>query len=84
MTEEQINEYYTKKYATSANLPEGEETDAVYDDISQHGLLPSTKDPNLWIVKCRMGEEKLVAMQLMRKFLAYEHTDEVSARHGTR
>lgn len=47
------------------------------DDISQTSLLPQTKDPNLWIVKCRMGEEKLVALQLMRKFIAYQNMDEV-------
>lgn len=30
----------------------------------------------MWIVKCRMGEEKLVAMQMMRKHLAFETTED--------
>ena len=28
------------------------------------------------MVKCRIGEEKLTALQLMRKYIAYLHTDE--------
>ena len=35
------------------------------------------RDPNLWVVKCRMGEEKATAISLMRKFIAYQFTDEV-------
>jgi len=35
------------------------------------------RDPNLWLVKCRMGEEKATAIALMRKFIAYQFTDEV-------
>lgn len=35
------------------------------------------RDPNLWLVKCRIGEERATALQLMRKFIAYQFTDEV-------
>ena len=38
----------------------------------------SFRDPNLWVVKCRMGEEKATAIALMRKFIAYSITDEVT------
>jgi transcription elongation factor SPT5 len=75
MSEDEIENYFKKKYAVQPS--HGDERDEDYDDIAQHSLLPSTKDPNLWIVKCRMGEEKSAALQLMRKFFAYEHTDEV-------
>ena len=34
------------------------------------------RDPNLWMVKCRIGEEKMTALQLMRKMIAYQFTDE--------
>lgn len=34
------------------------------------------RDPNLWMVKCRQGEEKVTCLQLMRKFLAYQNTNE--------
>jgi transcription elongation factor SPT5 len=73
MNEDEIEEYFKKKYAVRPSHG-GDD----YDDIAQHSLLPSTKDPNLWIVKCRMGEEKTAALQLMRKFLAYEHTHKVN------
>ena len=36
------------------------------------------RDPNLWVVKCRMGEEKATAISLMRKYIAYQFTDEVN------
>lgn len=34
------------------------------------------RDPNLWMVKCRIGEEKATVLLLMRKFLAYQSTNE--------
>lgn len=34
------------------------------------------RDPNLWMVKCRIGEEKTTVLLLMRKFLTYQNTDE--------
>uniref|UniRef100_A0A5S6QVE8 Transcription elongation factor SPT5 n=1 Tax=Trichuris muris TaxID=70415 RepID=A0A5S6QVE8_TRIMR len=74
MSEEQINQYFKDKYSRNTCLVEGE--DDVYDDITQQGLLPTTKDPNLWTVKCRLGEEKLCLMQLMRKAIAYENHGE--------
>ena len=46
------------------------------DEITQQGLLPGVKDPNLWMVKCKIGEEKATAIALMRKFIAYQFTDE--------
>ncbi|EPB67762.1 Supt5 repeat protein [Ancylostoma ceylanicum] len=75
MNEDEIGRYFENKYKTQP-IRDLVDDDSALDDISQHGLLPSTKDPNLWIVKCRMGEEKLVALQLMRKFLAFENTNE--------
>lgn len=36
------------------------------------------RDPNLWMVKCRIGEEKSTILLIMRKFIAYQYTDEVS------
>ena len=40
------------------------------------------RDPNLWLVKCRMGEEKATAVAMMRKFIAYQFTDEVCNQTG--
>lgn len=42
------------------------------DEITQQTLLPGVKDPNLWMVKCRIGEEKATVLLLMRKFITYQ------------
>lgn len=74
--EEELAEYYMKKYAKSSV---GEHVhgglDELSDDITQQQLLPGVKDPNLWTVKCRIGEERATAFLLMRKFIAYQFTD---------
>lgn len=74
--EDELEEYYRNKYgqtSVAARFGEGEE---MSDEITQQGLLPGVKDPNLWLVKCRIGEERATALQLMRKFIAYQFTDE--------
>uniref|UniRef100_A0A674GHL0 Transcription elongation factor SPT5 n=1 Tax=Taeniopygia guttata TaxID=59729 RepID=A0A674GHL0_TAEGU len=52
--EEELGEYYMKKYAKSSV---GETvyggSDELSDDITQQQLLPGVKDPNLWTVKCK-------------------------------
>ncbi|NXW99658.1 SPT5H factor, partial [Larus smithsonianus] len=74
--EEELGEYYMKKYAKSSV---GETvyggSDELSDDITQQQLLPGVKDPNLWTVKCKIGEERATAIALMRKFIAYQFTD---------
>jgi len=76
--EEELGEYYMKKYAKSSV---GETvyggSDELSDDITQQQLLPGVKDPNLWTVKCKIGEERATAISLMRKFIAYQFTDTV-------
>ena len=49
--------------------------DEVSDDITQQQLLPDVKDPNMWTLKCRMGEEKATAMLLMRKFITSQQSN---------
>ena len=45
-------------------------------EIQQQSLLPGVKDPNLWTVKCKIGEEKATVIGLMRKAIAQQYTDE--------
>uniref|UniRef100_A0A670JFA7 Transcription elongation factor SPT5 n=1 Tax=Podarcis muralis TaxID=64176 RepID=A0A670JFA7_PODMU len=74
--EEELGEYYMKKYAQSSvreTVYGG--SDELSDDITQQQLLPGVKDPNLWTVKCKIGEERATAIALMRKFIAYQFTD---------
>ena len=112
--EEDLEEYFRKKYADSASTQDmyGDGVEMA-DEISQQGLLPGVKyvrgclssyvfrcsdnnllykwqclhkccfcrtrrDPNLWVVRCRIGEEQATAIALMRKFIAYQFTDDVS------
>ncbi|CAO4374106.1 unnamed protein product [Caenorhabditis nigoni] len=76
MSEDEVQKYFENKYKADKNSGDYDDEDSAMDDISKNSHLPSTKDPNLWIVKCRMGEEKLVAMHLMRKCLAVENSNE--------
>ncbi|XP_037941667.1 transcription elongation factor SPT5-like [Teleopsis dalmanni] len=75
--EDEIEEYLRKKYADEsvAKRHFGDGGEEMSDEITQQTLLPGIKDPNLWMVKCRIGEEKATALLLMRKFLTYLNTD---------
>ena len=78
LDEREIEEYYRQRYnedsAAIARFGEGGEE--MSDEITQQTLLPEVKDPNLWMVKCRIGEEKMTVLQLMRKMIAYQHEEE--------
>ncbi|KAG7240158.1 hypothetical protein INR49_027526 [Caranx melampygus] len=74
--EEALGEYYMRKYAkSSAGEHYSGGSEELSDDITQQQLLPGVKDPNLWTVKCKIGEERATAIALMRKFIAYQFTD---------
>ncbi|KAL4224649.1 Transcription elongation factor SPT5 [Mactra antiquata] len=75
-TEDEIEAYYRQKYGDSSALDRFGEGEEMSDEITQQGLLPGVKDPNLWLVKCRIGEERQTALQLMRKFIAFQFSDE--------
>merc|ERR1719410_1487444 len=76
--EREIEEYYRQRYNedTAAIARFGEGGEEMSDEITQQTLLPEVKDPNLWMVKCRIGEEKQTVLQLMRKMIAYQHEEE--------
>ena len=75
--EDEIEEYFRNKYAkensTEHRLGDGGEV--MSNEITRQALLPGVKDPHLWMVKCRKGEERATALLLMRKFLTYQFTD---------
>jgi len=76
--EQEIEAYYRNRYNedTAAIARFGEGGEEMSDEITQQTLLPEVKDPNLWMVKCRIGEEKVTVLQLMRKMIAYQFEDE--------
>ncbi|XP_076450911.1 transcription elongation factor SPT5-like isoform X2 [Babylonia areolata] len=74
--EVEIEAYYKQRFGDSSSADRFGEGEEMSDEITQQGRLPGVKDPNLWVVKCRMGEEKTVVAHLMRKVIAYQHTEE--------
>ncbi|KAK8769846.1 hypothetical protein V5799_013689, partial [Amblyomma americanum] len=76
--EDEIEDYYRRKYADTTAAEGGyREADVeLSDEIAQQTLLPGVKDPNLWMVKCKLGEEKATLLQMMRKFIAFQFTEE--------
>ena len=71
-----------EKYLNGRYGPKSREIDddQIPDEIIQQSLLPDVKSPNLWPVKCRIGEEKETALLLMRKYLALENNEKVNKR----
>lgn len=67
----EIADYYKKRYSKNYESSRFGQSDELSDAIIQQKLLPGFKDPNLWTVKCRIGEEKQTALLLMRKFNSY-------------
>ncbi|XP_019196746.1 PREDICTED: putative transcription elongation factor SPT5 homolog 1 isoform X2 [Ipomoea nil] len=51
------------RYARSSHVEYDEEA----TDVEQQALLPSVRDPKLWMVKCAIGREREVAVCLMQK-----------------
>uniref|UniRef100_A0A6G1S9P1 Transcription elongation factor SPT5 n=1 Tax=Aceria tosichella TaxID=561515 RepID=A0A6G1S9P1_9ACAR len=78
--EREIEDYYKNKYAEQSARESAihsyKDSDELNEEITQTAHLPTVKDPNLWMVKCQIGAEKTVALQLMRKFIAYENVTE--------
>lgn len=74
--EEELEEYIYRKYGSFSESSKQSSLDSVSEDITQQTLLPGIKDPNLWIVKCHSGEEKATTLHLMRKFIAFQDTED--------
>lgn len=66
-----IADYYKQRYSKNYASNQFGSSDELSDTIIQQKLLPGVKDPNLWTVKCKIGEEKATALLLMRKFNSY-------------
>ncbi|KAJ4845522.1 hypothetical protein Tsubulata_013044 [Turnera subulata] len=53
------------RYAKTSHTEYDEET----TEVEQQALLPSVRDPKLWMVKCVLGREREVALCLMQKYI---------------
>uniref|UniRef100_A0A5K3FUP0 Transcription elongation factor SPT5 n=1 Tax=Mesocestoides corti TaxID=53468 RepID=A0A5K3FUP0_MESCO len=73
---ESLERYFQQRYESqnyaSHRFGEGAGMTA---SIIQQERVPGIKDPNLWVVRCQMGEEKATVLVLMRKFIAYQLSD---------
>ncbi|KAF5735460.1 Global transcription factor group A2 isoform 1 [Tripterygium wilfordii] len=54
------------RYARSSHAAEYDEETT---DVDQQALLPSVRDPKLWMVKCAIGRERETAVCLMQKYI---------------
>ncbi|XP_051852808.1 transcription elongation factor SPT5-like [Antechinus flavipes] len=74
--EEELAQYFMQKYATSSSRAARRGVPRQPPDhIAQQRLLPGIRDPKLWMVKCKLGQEKATALTLLRKFLASRFSD---------
>ncbi|XP_015766127.1 PREDICTED: transcription elongation factor SPT5-like [Acropora digitifera] len=71
---EELEAYYKKKFAETSDRYKDDYE--LRPEIQQQSLLPGVKDPNLWTVKCKIGEEKSTVIGLMRKAISQQFTDE--------
>ncbi|XP_022851445.1 putative transcription elongation factor SPT5 homolog 1 [Olea europaea var. sylvestris] len=60
---EDLQRRIQQRYARSRDVEYDEEA----TDVEQQALLPSVRDPKLWMVKCAIGREREVAVCLMQK-----------------
>ncbi|KAK8916043.1 hypothetical protein KSP39_PZI023264 [Platanthera zijinensis] len=62
---EEMERQVYERYAKSSHIEYGDDA----TEVEQQALLPSVKDPNLWMVKCAIGRERETAICLMQKFI---------------
>jgi hypothetical protein len=70
-----------KKYEERGDDYEDEIIDDEYEDdfegddaaIAQQSLLPSVRDPKLWMMTCKVGKEREIALTIMQKFIDKEN-----------
>ncbi|XP_055342396.1 transcription elongation factor SPT5-like [Paramacrobiotus metropolitanus] len=74
--EDEIEAYYRSRYAETSARDRALADSQTSEDIAKQSLLPNVKDPNLWMVKCKIGEERATCLQLMRKFIAFQNSSE--------
>lgn len=79
----QIQRGANRLEAIAQKYEQGGGYEDVYDDddeyyetddtaISQQSLLPSVRDPKLWMMTCKVGKEREIALTIMQKFIDKE------------
>lgn len=60
---EEMERQVYERYAKSSHIEYGDDA----TEVEQQALLPSVKDPKLWMVKCAIGRERETTICLMQK-----------------
>ncbi|KAI9323900.1 hypothetical protein BX666DRAFT_2038802 [Dichotomocladium elegans] len=70
MDDEQVAAFYAQKYG-------GRRSQAFKssEEIPQQLLLPSVNDPNLWMVKCKIGKERDIILGMMKRYFDRQYSD---------
>lgn len=63
---EDLERLIQQRYAARSDHVEYDEETT---DVEQQALLPSVKDPKLWMVRCAIGHEREAAVCLMQKYI---------------
>lgn len=70
-------EAIARKYEEGGGYEDVYEDDEEYEGedsaISQQSLLPSVRDPKLWMMTCKVGKEREIALTIMQKFIDKEN-----------
>ncbi|CAH2059462.1 unnamed protein product [Thlaspi arvense] len=61
------NRHFQERYSSVYTHDDDDHEDLT--DVDQQALLPSVRDPKLWMVKCAIGREREVAVCLMQKVI---------------
>ncbi|PAN08467.1 hypothetical protein PAHAL_1G415200 [Panicum hallii] len=71
MEDEEALEEYLRRLRERSGCGTTSHSDYVEEvtEVEQQALLPSVKDPKLWMVKCAIGHERETAVCLMQKFI---------------
>ncbi|KAI8068046.1 hypothetical protein BC940DRAFT_256470 [Gongronella butleri] len=70
MDDEEVAAFYAEKYG--GRKKQGYKAS---QDVPQQLLLPSTRDPNLWVVKCKPGKEKDIILGMMKRYFDRQYSD---------
>ncbi|CAN6239283.1 unnamed protein product [Urochloa humidicola] len=66
--DEEVQEYLRRLRVRCGTTSHSDYNEEV-TEVEQQALLPSVKDPKLWMVKCAIGHERETAFCLMQKFI---------------
>lgn len=62
---DELSKQIHERYARPSHIEYGDDA----TEVEQQALLPSVKDPKLWMIKCQIGREREAVICLMQKYI---------------